>query len=485
MHEMLPRGRVLIIDDQETTRYVFRRILSRAGFLVEEAMTGADGLVKSHNSPDLIIADVNLPDMFGYDLARRLKSNQTTASIPILQISATFVSDESKVQALEGGADSYLVQPIDPTFLVAQVQAMIRMRKAELSSRLSAKHWQSTFNALNDGLALINSVGAVIRVNQSLLRLLNINHSEAEGRQIAGIFESRFNLSFADFLETRTAGQPTELSYGSRWFRVRYDRVDADPAEEESFILLLTEVTHQRKLLETLKMTERLAATGRLAHVIAHEINNPLEALANLLYLVEHSSSLDETNRGFVDQALNELERISKITKQILLYHRESKQPIHADGTELLQGVLAMFRPQMMANQIELITHFRCTRPVWVHPGEMRQAFGNLVSNALDAINERGGFLRVRCINSTDYSTMRRGVRFVFSDTGSGIPPELLSRIFDAFYTTKELKGSGIGLWLTAEVVAKHRGRIRVRSRNAGSYCGTLFDIFLPERMPE
>ncbi len=218
--------------------------------------------------------------------------------------------------------------------------------------------------------------------------------------------------------------------------------MSADPHQEDGSILLLTEVTHQRKLQETLKMTERLAAMGRLAHVIAHEINNPLEALGNLLYLIHGSPSLDEMNREFAAKSLTELERISQITKQILVYHRESKQPMLTDGTDLLQGVLSMFRPQMIVNHIELRARFKSSRPVWVHPGEMRQAFSNLVSNALDAIGDNGGTLCVRCIDTTDSKTLSKGVRFVFSDSGCGIPHDTLPHIFDAFYTTKGLKGS-------------------------------------------
>ena len=112
----------------------------------------------------------------------------------------------------------------------------------------------------------------------------------------------------------------------------------------------------------------------------------------------------------------------------------------------------------------------------------MRQAFGNLIGNAVDAIGDSGGKLRVSCMNSTDIRSQRKGVRFVFSDSGSGIADENLRQIFDAFFTTKDLKGSGIGLWLTTEVTSKHRGSIRVRSRTSGPYRGSIFDIFLPDQ---
>ena len=481
MPRTVNKGRILVIDDQETTRYVFRRILTGAGYQVMEAQTGADGLTKAMQIPDVIIADVNLPDMLGYDLARRIKSNPSTSSIPVLQISASFISDESKVQALEGGADSYLTQPVEPTVLIVQIQALMRMRSAEAMSHLSAWQWQTTFDALSDGLAMSDSDGTLVRVNQAFLRLLDMKHSEADGKPLAKIFESKFGMPLETLANNLTPDQATELSFGGKWFRVRYDRVLLEPSRDKGAILLLTDITHHRKLQETLKMTERLAATGRLAHIIAHEINNPLEALANLLYLVEHDPSLSEKSSEFVGQSMAELERISRITKQILAYHRESKQPIVAPAQEILKDVVSMLYPSMIVNQIELRSRFKGSRCVHVFPGEIRQAFGNLISNAADAIGDRGGKLRVGCMDAIDYPSGRKGVRFFFSDTGCGIQREAFPQIFEAFFTTKELKGSGIGLWLTAEVVAKHNGRIRVRSRTEGKFRGSLFDIFLPE----
>lgn len=474
------RGCILIIDDQEPTRYVFRRILDGAGFQVIEASSGAEGLTKAELLPDLIISDVNLPDMLGYDLVRRIKAYSPTSRIPILQVSATFVSNESKVQALEGGADSYLIQPVEPTVLVAQVQALIRMRKAEAMSHLSAWQWQTTFDALSDGLVLTDRDGIIVRANRAFLHLLDLRDSEARGSPLSKIFEARFRVPFAEFL-SRSSDQALDLSCANQWFRARYDRIATDPMQESGSIFLLTDVTHHRKLQETLKMNERLAATGRLAHIIAHEINNPLEALSNLLYLLNQNAAFDEQNREFIHEAIVQLDRIGQITKQILLYHRESKKPVIAGAIDLIEGVLAMFRPALIVKNIEITTRFNSARSVYVHPGEMRQAFGNLISNAVDAMEQGGGRLQVSCFDSTDFGTNRSGVRFVFSDSGPGISKENLQHIFDAFFTTKDLKGSGIGLWLTSEILAKHSGRVRVRSRTREPHRGTIFDIFLPE----
>lgn len=481
MPDRTPRGRILIIDDQEPTRYVFRRILTEAGYQIVEAPTGSEGLTKALEIPDMIISDVNLPDMLGYDLVRRIKANPSTSNIPILQISATFISSESKVQALEGGADSYLVQPVEPTVLIAQVQALIRMRRAEALSHLSAWQWQTTFDALSDGLALTDVNGILVRANRAFLQLLGFTDSEINGKPLSELFESKFGIQFGEFISRKSADQPIDLSCNNRWFRARYDRIHADPMQQGGSIFLLTDVTHHRKLQETLKMSERLAATGRLAHIIAHEINNPLEALSNLLYLLNENATVDEMNSRFIQQAIVQLERIGQITKQILLYHRESKKPIIAGAADTVEGVVAMFRPQLITNHIEIRSRFKSRRSIYVFPGELRQAFGNLIANAIDAMGEDGGKFRVGCFNSTDQLSQRRGVRFVFIDSGSGISDENLQHIFDAFFTTKDLKGSGIGLWLTSEIVAKHNGRIRVRSRTSGRFRGTTFDIFLPD----
>lgn len=481
MPNMLPPARVLIVDDEAQTRYIFKRILSRAGYLVEEASTGEEGLVKADDAPDIIISDVNLPDMLGYDLCRRVKANPMTAGIPVLQISASFVSDESKVQALQGGADSYLVQPIEPAVLLAQVQALLRLKKAESLSSLSARQWKTTFDSLTDGLALADARGTIVRTNRALLSMLHVSPSEVEGLPLGKLFERAFGIPLDDYLAVHR-GQPTELRYAGNWLRVRYDAIHSDPAQGNGAVLLLTDITEYKKLQETVKMNERLAATGRLAHIIAHEINNPLEAIFNLLYLMETSGTLDSTNSGYLRQATHELDRISQITKQILAYHRGSKEPLPANAHDVLEGVVAMFRSRMVDSKVELLTRASCMRTLQIHPGEVRQAIGSLIANALDALSETGGQLRVRCLDATDELTQRRGVRFLVSDTGSGIDEEILPRIFGAFFTTKEIQSAGVGLWLTSQVVAKHGGRIRVRTRYSGPYRGTLFDVFLPTR---
>jgi two-component system NtrC family sensor kinase len=305
--------------------------------------------------------------------------------------------------------------------------------------------------------------------------------SDAEGKPLAAIFEEKFGQPFAEFLREAEFGVPAEMVYRDRWLRVRYDRILSDANIESGLILLVADITDQKKLQETLKLSDRLAATGRLAHVIAHEINNPLEAMQNLLYLAQMETTPPEDLQEYLRQASEELTRISQITKQVLAYHRGSSEPVLTRSDEILESVLALFRTMFLHGRVELEMKTTCAIPLMLHPGEIRQVLSNIVSNALDAMGSgRGCTLRTRCITSTEEGTGRRGVRFLFSDNGPGIPEDVLPRIFEAFFTTKDSKGSGVGLWLSAEVIGKHRGSVRVRTRTGGKYHGTLFDVFLP-----
>src|SRR3954464_9910505 len=166
-------GHILIVDDREENRYISSRILRSAGYSVEEASTGRQGLEKILQQPALVILDVRLPDVLGYEVCRRIKENPQTVNIPVLLVSAAFVTSESQVQALDAGADAYLIQPLEPTVLIATVRALLRLRKAEAGSKLAAKQWQSTFDALSEGIALLDSDWRVVRCNRSLAQLLN------------------------------------------------------------------------------------------------------------------------------------------------------------------------------------------------------------------------------------------------------------------------------------------------------------------------
>ena len=223
----------------------------------------------------------------------------------------------------------------------------------------------------------------------------------------------------------------------------------------------------ERKLSEELlRRTEKLAATGQLAASIAHEINNPLEAVTNLLYLL-HQQPLDVESRLYADMAQQEIARVSQITQQTLRFYRQSSNPSLIHPGDLLDSVLALHQGRSNAAKVQIVRRYLEPVELFAFSGEMRQLFANLIGNALDAMPNGGSlFLRAHASQAW-YQPEISGVRITIADTGSGMTESVRRRIFDAFFTTKEITGTGLGLWISSEIITKHQGTVRVRSRAA------------------
>jgi two-component system, NtrC family, sensor kinase len=466
--------RVLIADDREENRYVLARVLSAANFECEEAGTGVVALEMAEAQPDIIILDVRLPDLSGFEVCQRLKSNPRTSSIPVLQISASFVSVEDRVRALEGGADGYLTHPIDRMVLVATVRALLRLRIAEANARESAEQWKTTFDALAEGLAILDADDRLVRWNQAFA---NICSSAFEAACGEAPWPYLAPLIGRDELPPLSGSErfTSEFSIGERDVELSIGLI-APQASRSDKIFILSDIT-DRKLAEyAVRTAEKLAATGKLAHAMAHEINNPLEALTNLIYLARTSTNID-----FMQKLLNdagaELDRVGRITKQTLAFHRDTQFPTQVDMGKLLSDVISFYSRSSSAKQVRLMLDARPTPPVRGFPGQLTQVFSNLVRNALEAAPPHSSVaVRVRPAERGG----ARGLRIAIHDRGAGIPRDVRKRMFDPFFTTKELKGSGLGLWVSKGLVAGHNGAIRFRSSERIGSSGTVFEVFLP-----
>jgi PAS domain S-box-containing protein len=236
-----------------------------------------------------------------------------------------------------------------------------------------------------------------------------------------------------------------------------------------------------RKLSEqALRRAEQLAMAGRLSATVAHELNNPLESLTNLLYLLRHNKSLDDAARKQLELADHELARAAHMARQTLGFYRDSSSPVRADIAHIMDEVLELYMRKLESKHIEVERRYATPMAVPVLPGEIRQLFSNLIANAIDAIDSPGR-IAVRIKKSGEWKNSRvRGVRVTIADSGSGINPAARQRIFEAFYTTKKEVGTGLGLWLSREVAHKHGGSISVRSSTGPQRSGTVFSVFLP-----
>lgn len=466
---------VLVVDDRPASRYPVVHALKKSGFAVLEASTGREALELCSQLPAVVILDVKLPDILGYEVCRRIKANRSTNHILVLQLSAAFLSDESKVHALESGADAFLTPPVEPNLLVATVRSLMRLHDAELGNRRLGEQWQTTFDALNEGVALVEASGVIQRCNRAMTVLLNRSYGEIEGRTIASLLQESFGIN----LDAAGTHLPVEAQVGTRYFHFNLSPVIRNDVEGGK-VFVLSEMTEQKRAQAALVINERLAATGRIANTIAHEINNPLEAITNLLYLMGGCLDQPEVAGGHLEQAQEQLSRVSRITRQILSFNRESSLPVPVRLFNLLDDVLALHHRAIVAKNLEIEKEWDESVVVRGFPAQLRQVFSNLLTNAIEA-SHAGDNLRLR-ISSGPRSGEpgKYYARISFGDYGPGIPKENMDRVFEAFFTTKDLKGSGVGLWLSKSIVQEHHGRIQVKTSTGASRSGTCMSVLLP-----
>jgi signal transduction histidine kinase len=273
--------------------------------------------------------------------------------------------------------------------------------------------------------------------------------------------------------------QAFELQHARRSFRISIDPVPSPDGTETESILVLTETTSQKRTEEALRVAEHLAATGRLAHSIAHEINNPLEAVTNLLYLLRREVATGTLAAEYVEKADRELARVGHITKQTLSFSRNSSAPESIALNVLIENVLDLYRADLTMKQIKIEKRYDRSAEIKVHAGQIRQVFSNLIANAIHAVSQKGR-ISIRVNRSRSWKRGKNGIRVIIADNGEGIARENTSKIFEAFFTTKKHNGSGLGLWLSLGIITAHGGEIRVRSTRHSDWHGSCFSVFLP-----
>lgn len=263
-----------------------------------------------------------------------------------------------------------------------------------------------------------------------------------------------------------------------RWHLIRAIPVLDSSAKVTRWYGTCTDIHENKVAEEAMMKSEKLAATGRLAATIAHEINNPLEAVTNLIFLAQNSG-IDQQGRQFLDLASEELQRVAHITKQTLGFYRETAAPARFDVGASIENVLALYERKIESKEIKVLKEIAPRAEVEAIPGEIRQVLSNLISNAIDALDSAGTLhLRVRLVS--ERPGRPGGVRIVVADNGIGIPAEIQAQVFEPFFTTKRDFGTGLGLWVTRQIMRRHGGNIRVRSCSSGPRRGTVFSGFLP-----
>jgi PAS domain S-box-containing protein len=344
----------------------------------------------------------------------------------------------------------------------------------------------------DDAVASKDLNGIVTSWNASAERIFGYKADEIVGRPITLIIPPELHQDEQRILDKILAGERLEhfetvrLTKSGRRIHVS---LTISPVKDATGRVIgaakvARDITERKNTEEALRRAEKLAATGQLAATIAHEINNPMQALTNLLSLLSYKSSLDEDTRRVLSLAEAEVNRMAHITRQMLSFYRESSVPVRTKISEMMEDILALFVTRLRSNHIRVERRYEFAEEIEAFPMELRQLFANLLANAMEAIG-KGGQIHLHVVPAHEWSNLqRRGVRVVIADNGPGISRDLRKRLFEPFFTTKAEKGTGLGLWVARGIVAKHGGSIRWRSSTRPGRSGTVFSVFLPITIP-
>jgi PAS domain S-box-containing protein len=275
-------------------------------------------------------------------------------------------------------------------------------------------------------------------------------------------------------LEGALVTDPSEY----RYWTVSYFPVFAPGGSIQAITAASLEITEQKKAERALIESEKLAAVGRLASSIAHEINNPLESVTNLLYLARSAETLEQACE-YINVAEIELRRAAAITTQTLRFHKQSTNPQEVSLAELLNEVVSVYQGRIVNARIQVIRDYKTLRRIRCFGGEIRQVLSNLIGNALDAMGE-GSKLTLRAREGTNWQSAEKGLLITIADTGVGMSAAVQQKLFKPFFTTKGQTGTGLGLWISEQIVSRHNGALRVRSSQTQHHHGTVFTLFLP-----
>jgi len=357
-------------------------------------------------------------------------------------------------------------------------RAMARLREAAEAREAQARQLREVTEASIDAVFVLDSAWRVQYVNalggalapgqpilgRSLFEIFPSLEGSTFGRHYRKAMAERVQVCFLDF-------NPES----AQWLEVSVSPVG------DGLAIFLRDVTNARKQDELLRRSEKLAAVGRLASSISHEINNPLESVVNLLYLIEHSDSAGDEMRTYAKLAASELSRVSHIVTHTLKFHRQSTSAQHSQLSDILESVIALFQGRLQGMKVRVHRRFDTDDSISCLAGDIRQVFANLIGNALDALQGQGElFLRTRHSCDRSGSDAIPGLRITVADNGSGMSDHTRRNLFEAFYTTKPNTGTGLGLWVSQGIIRAHGGRVRVRSSQRPGRSGTVFSVFFP-----
>ena len=488
---------ILCVDDDDASRYALTRMLQRGGFRTVEASTGSEALRSMAERPDLVVLDVRLPDIDGFAVCQRIKSDPRTASTPVLQISADFVETRDRTRGLELGADAYLTQPLEAPELIATIRALLRARRAEEQARRIARELESTFDAISDPLCLLDREGRVLRCNQAMKRFTGATDAELVGRDHASFLPAAGEGAPADPFRRMVqskARETEDVQRAGRWLRIACDPVLDDNGVLTGAVYVFADFTDRQRVEEQREqlLAREQAVRGQLEAadrrkdeflaMLAHELRNPLSAVTTGLHVLGEVGSREPLAMQTRTRVLRQVGVLTRLVDDLLDVSRitRGKVELRKEPTVLqdaVENAIATSQPLIDERGHQLVRELESS-PLWVMADATRieQVISNLINNAAK-YTEAGGHISV---------TLRRDgeqALLLVRDTGIGIEPEKLDSIFELFAQvshsgTGPASGLGVGLTLVKRLLEMHGGSVQARSE--GLARGSEFEVRLP-----
>jgi PAS domain S-box-containing protein len=353
----------------------------------------------------------------------------------------------------------------------------------------SRSHLAAIVDSADDAIISKDLNGIIKTWNNGACRMFGYTSEEMVGQPLLRLIPEELHYEEEEILRKLRAGERIDHFETTR-ARKNGDLVEVSVTispirNHEGKVIgaskIARDISDRKRMEKVLLQSEKLAATGRMAAAIAHEVNNPLESLMNLIYLARQNCSASPKAQEYLITAEGELERVSHIARQTLGYYRDTGAPVDLYLHDLVENVLAVYRSRLLAQRISVESSFNDLRKISVSRGEVLQIFSNIIANAIDAMKEGGRlFIALRKTTALDGD----GIRIVIRDEGVGIIPENVEKIFEPFFTTKGNMGTGIGLWVTKQLVESRGGQISVTSSTGVGKSGTAVTIHLPFAAP-
>jgi PAS domain S-box-containing protein len=484
--------KIILVEDNDDDAALLERHLRRSGMTVDifrvQTAIQMERALQHINAPDVVLADYNLPEFSGPAALQALKA--ANLDLPFIMLSGA-VSEETAVASMRAGAHDY----VSKDNLVRLVPAIQRELKeaASRGNRLAAERalhasearFDLLVEAMPMGLLISDASSHIIYANGAAERLLRYPESAllSESTTLQSICPA-LSDAFTPLSNNSRSSEPFEsvcITFDGSEIEVLIGVAILNPqaaSQDRQLAAFMADITLQKKSEELVRRTEKLAVAGRLASSMAHEINNPLEAVTNLLYLSRLRAE-DPEQQVWLDEAEMELRRISIIANQTLRFHKQASKPQAITCGSLFSTTLSVYEARLKNAGITVEKRKRANEPVECFEGDIRQVLSNIVTNAIDSM-PNGGRLLARSREGTDWRTGRKGLVLTLADTGTGMDQHVQSKMYEAFFSTKGIGGSGLGLWISADIMHRHQGRISIRSSQREGRKGTVVALFLP-----